>query len=186
MANNAANVSTGKGKYGGYAFIAPTTATLPTDATTALAAAYLPLGYISEDGITNATERESQDLKDMNGDTVLTAQNGHSETWQASFIESLNVNVLKMAYGDSNVTEASGAITINVDGTELPEKVFVFEMVMQDGRAKRIVIPRGKVTDIGDIVYRAADAIGYDVTISALPNAAGKKHIEYIGAASSN
>lgn len=184
MANNAANVSTGKGKYGGYAYIAPAGTALPTNATTALANTYLVLGYISEDGITNATERESQDIKDMNGDTVLTIQNGHSETWQASFIESLNINVLKMVYGDSNVTETSGAITINVDGKELGEKVFVFELVMQDGRAKRIVIPRGKVTEIGDLVYRAGDAIGYDVTISALPNADGKKHIEYVAAAS--
>lgn len=184
MSNNAANVSTGKGKYGGYAYIAPANTALPTNATTALANAYLLLGYISEDGITNATERESQDLKDMNGDTVLTVQTGHGETWQASFIESLNVNVLKMVYGDSAVTESDGAITINVEGKELEEKVFVFELLMQDGRAKRVVIPRGKVTEIGDIVYRAGDAIGYDVTIAALPNADGKKHIEYIAAAS--
>lgn len=183
MANTAANVSTGKGKIGGYAFIAPTSATLPTDATTALATAFLPLGYISEDGITNATERESQDIKDLNGDTVITPQTGHSETWQAVFLETLNINVLKMVYGDNNVTEASGAITINVDGSELEEKVFVFDMVMLDGRNKRIIIPRGKITEMGDIVYRASEAIGYDVTISALPNTAGKKHIEYISAA---
>jgi hypothetical protein len=182
MANDATNVSTGKGKYGGYAFIAPAGTALPTDATTALANTYLVLGYISEDGITNATERESQDIKDMNGDTVLTIQDGHSETWQASFIESLNVNVLKMVYGDENVTETNDATTINVDGKELPEKVFVFELVMQNGKAKRIVLPRGKVSEVGDIVYRAGDAIGYDVTIAALPDASGKKHIEYIGA----
>lgn len=180
MANNSANVSTGKGKYGGYAYIAPMTATLPTDATTALGADFLLLGFISEDGITNATERESQDIVDMNGDTVMTVQTSHSETWQASFIESLNVNVLKMVYGDENVTEASGAITIHVDGKELDEKVFVFEMVMQNGKAKRIILPRGKVSEVGDIVYRSGDAIGYDVTIAALPNADGNKHIEYI------
>lgn len=184
MANISANVSTGKGKLGGYAFIAPTTATLPTDATTALASAYLPLGFISEDGITNATERESSEIKDMNGDTVITAQTGHSETWQAVFLETLNINVLKMVYGDSNVTEASGKVTINVDGAELAEKIFVFELVMLDGRKKRIVIPRGKITEMGDIVYRASEPIGYDVTISALPNSEGKKHIEHVSAAS--
>lgn len=181
MANNAANVSTGKGKIGGYAYIAPTSATMPTDATTALdASSFLELGYISEDGITNATERDSEDIKDLNGDTVLTVQTSHSETWQATFIESLNINTLKMVYGDENVTESNGAISITADGKEPDEKAFVFEMVMQNGKAKRIVIPRGKLGELGDIVYRASEAIGYDVTISALPDASGAKHHEYI------
>ena len=180
MANNAANVSTGKGKLGGYAYIAPTSATMPTDAATALGDGFLLLGYISEDGITNATERDSEDIKDLNGDTVLTVQTSHGETWQATFIESLNINVLKMVYGDENVTETSGAISITADGKEPAEKAFVFEMIMQNGKAKRIVIPRGKVSELGDIVYRASEAIGYDVTISALPDASGAKHHEYI------
>lgn len=182
MANSSTNVSAGKGKVGGYAYIAPSGTALPTDATTALANDYLCLGYISEDGVTNSTSRESTDIKDMNGDTVLTVQTGHSETWQATFIEALNINVLKMVYGDSNVTESSGKITINVDGAELEDKVFVFEMTMR-GRPKRLVIPCGKITEVGDIVYKAGDAIGYEVTIAALPDANDKKHIEYIGAA---
>ena len=182
MANNAANVSTGKGKFGGYAYIAPTTATMPTSASAALSEDFLELGFISEDGITNATERESQDIKDMNGDTVMTVQTSHNETWQATFLESLNVNVLKMVYGDDNVTVATGSTKITVNGAELEEKAFVFELIKHGGKATRVVIPRGKLTEIGDIVYRAADPIGYNVTIAALPDASGAKHYEYFGA----
>lgn len=182
MANTAANVSTGKGQIGGYAFIAPTTATMPTDATTALDGSFLGLGFISEDGITNSTERDTEDIVDMNGNKVLAVQTGHSETFQQTFIEALNINVLKAVYGDSNVTEANGAISISVNGDEPAEKAFVFELIMLDGKKKRMVIPRGKITEIGDVVYRASEAIGYDVTIEALPDATGEKHHEYISA----
>lgn len=181
MPNLTDNVSTGKGKVGGYAYIAPAGTTLPTDAKTALANDFLVLGYISEDGITCSTERESEDIKDLNGDVVMSPQTGHSETWQATFIEALNINVLKMVYGDANVTETNGAITITSDGAELSEKVFVFELI-ERGRASRMVIPCGKISEVGDTVYRAGEAIGYEVTISALPNANGEKHINYIAA----
>lgn len=182
MANTAANVSTGKGQIGGYAFIAPTTATMPTDATTALDSSFLGLGYISEDGITNATERDSESIPDMNGNNVATIQTSHSETFKQTFIEALNVNVLKLVYGDSNVTESQGAITIGVDGKEPEEKAFVFELIMLDGKKKRIVIPRGKLTEVGDVVYKASEAIGYETTIEALPDDSGKKHYEYVSA----
>lgn len=179
--NSTTNVSVGKGKTSGYAYIAPLTATLPTDASTALSNDYLILGYISEDGITNSTTRDSSEIKDMNGDVVLTPQNGHSETFSATFIEALNENVLKMVYGDGKVTTSSGAVTITVDGTELDSKVFVFELI-EHGKAKRIVIPNGKITEVGDVVYNSSDAIGYEVTIAALPNSAGVKHFEYFAA----
>ncbi len=179
MPNSANNVTTGKGKVAGYAYMAPSGTTLPTDATTALASAYQVLGYISEDGITHSTSRDTTDIKDMNGDTVLSPQTGHAETFEATFLESLNVNVLKMVYGDDAVEVTNDTIHISVNGDELPAAVFVFELIAQS-KAKRIVIPNGKVTEIADVVYNANDAVGYGVTINALPGADGYKHHEYI------
>ena len=179
MANSTNNVSTGKGKVSGYAYMAPAGTTLPTDATTALASDYQILGYISEDGITHSTTRDAAEIKDLNGDTVLSPQTGHSETFGATFIESLNTNVLKMVYGDDAVTVDQGAITIEADGAELPASVFVFELIERD-KAKRIVVPNGKITEVGDVVYNANDVVGYEVTINALPDASECKHYEYI------
>ena len=58
----AKNVTTGKPKYSGAIYYGPLKTALPTDATTVLAAAYLQLGYVSEDGVTNSNSAD--------GDTI--------------------------------------------------------------------------------------------------------------------
>lgn len=63
MANNKDNVSTGKPKVGGAVFTAITGSTLPTDATTALDAAFKSLGYCSEDGVTNSSGISTENIK---------------------------------------------------------------------------------------------------------------------------
>ena len=173
------NVSAGKPKIGGAISVAPSGTTLPTDASTALANAYVNLGYVSEDGLTRSITRDSEVIKAWGGDPVLTVQTDFAETFQFTLIEVLNVDVKKIVFGDTNVTGTlATGITATVNAKELPEKVYVIETV-QNGAVSRIVIPSGKVTEIGDIQYVDGEPIGYQVTVTGLPDASGNTSYEY-------
>ena len=76
MANNKDNVSTGKPKVGGAVFTAITGSTLPTDATTALDAAFKSLGYCSEDGVTNSSGISTENIKVTNPRITLQSDDG--------------------------------------------------------------------------------------------------------------
>lgn len=183
MANTATNVSTGKPNISGAVYVAPMTATLPTDATTALDAAFVCLGYVSEDGLENNNELDVSEIKAWGGNIVYRSLNGLDDTFSLSLIESENVDVLKNVYGDANVTlDANDNVTINIVAEDPQEKIWVFELAMRGGRAKRIVIPDGAVTARETITYNDSDAVAYGITVSAYPDSTGKTHVEYLEA----
>ena len=183
MANVSTNVSTGKPNISGAVYVAPMTATLPTDATTALGADYVCLGYVSEDGLENNNELDVSEIKAWGGNIVYRSLNGLDDTFSLSLIESENVDVLKNVYGDANVTvDANDNVTINIVAEDPQEKIWVFELAMRGGRAKRIVIPDGAVTARETITYNDSDAVAYGITVSAYPDSTGKTHVEYLEA----
>ena len=175
MANTATNVTAGKPKVGGAIYRAPIGTTVPADATTALDNAFVCLGYVSEDGLTNDNSPESEDIKAWGGDTVLTVQTSKEDTFGFTLIEALNIEVLKTIYGDENVTGAlATGITVKANNKELDE------YVLRGGALKRIVIPDGKVSEVGTITYADGEAVGYETTLGTSPDAQGNTHYEYI------
>jgi hypothetical protein len=181
MAQTVGNVSAGKPAIGGAIWRAAKGTTAPTDATTTLAADFKALGYCSEDGLTNSNSPETTDIKAWGGDTVLNIQEEKSDTFQFTLIEVLNEEVLKAIYGSANVsgTLATG-IEIQANADEQEEAVWAIDMVMNSNTVKRVVIPHGKISEIGDISYTDSDAVGYEVTVTALPDSSGNTHYEYI------
>ena len=175
------NVTTAKPKIDGAIYSAPKGTTLPTDAKTALDPAFKPLGYISEDGLTNSNSPKSDGIKAWGGDTVATVQTEKENTYSYTLIESLNINVLKEAYGDDNVTGTlETGITVKANSKELLEHPVVIDMTLRNGVYQRIVIEFGKVSEIGDISYTDSDAVGYEITLTALPNTNGDTALIYI------
>ena len=178
-----AQVSAGKPKITGAVYRAALGTTLPTDATTELAAEFKELGFVSEDGITNTPGMDTETVYAWGGTPVLTTQKEKTDEWKMTFIESLNSEVLKAAYGDDNVTASDKTITVKASTAELESSVYVIDVLLKGGALKRVVIPVGTITEIGDIVYKGDEAIGYELTISAMDDGTGNSHYEYINLA---
>ena len=178
--NNAQNVSVGKPKVGGAIFVAPAGTAIPTDAKTALASAFENVGFISEDGVSNEIETETEEIKAWGGDIVLNPQTSRAERYTFTMIET-NVTALKVVFGSDNVSEGEdGSITIKHNGKEREEYVYVIETLIGTDRVKRQVIPRGKVSEIGEIVYKDDEVMGYETTVAAQLDTSNNTAYEYI------
>lgn len=175
-----ANVSAAKPKVTGAVSVAPLNTTLPTNSAVALGDAFKSLGYIHEDGMTEDVSRESEEVKAWGGDVVINTQTTHNSKFTFTLIEALNPEVLKVVFGDSNVTGAlATGITVKSNSKELESHAWVIDTIMREGVLQRTCIPIGKVTEIGEVTYSDSDAVGYEVTITCEPDSAGNKFYQY-------
>ena len=177
--NTVANVSTTKGVAGGYFFSAPSTATVPTDITTALPADFVNLGFISEDGVTESIETDSENLVDMNGDPVYTASSSRTETITLKLIEVKEAS-LKEMYGQTMVSADTKLITVKHGSHDNPARIYVLELVLRDGRRWRQVVPAGQVTEVGELSLASGEVAGREVTITCNVDSDGVSVYDYI------
>ena len=184
MANVASNVSAGKPKTTGAIWVAPKGSTLPTDTATTLDVAFKCLGYCSDDGLTNSTDLESETIKAWGGDTVLTIQTSKEDRFGFTLIEVFNEDVLKFVFGSANVTgDLATGLTVTANNSDVEETALVIDMIMRDNSAKRIVIPDCKISEFGDVVYSDSEAVGYETTVTCMPDSSGNTHYEYLKSA---
>lgn len=181
--NKATNVSTSSPKVTGAVYYAPLGTTLPTDAKTALDAAFKGVGYISEEGVTRSQSRSSNDIKEWGGGVVTTVQTEYKESFKFKMIETLSDIVQKAVYGEKNVTGkldgASTSMMVKHNALEPVANAWVIDTVMLDGTLSRIVVPNAKITELGDLAYKKDSAIGYDATLSAMLDANGNTSYDY-------
>ena len=176
--NNTDNVSSAKGVRGGYIFSAPVGTTLPTNIETNLDAAFKVLGYISEDGYKETIESDSEDIVDMNGDLMDSPQTSRVESAQLTLAE-IKAETLKVQYGEDNVTDADGIITVKHNGNSTTTRAYVLELVLKNGRRWRKVIPLGQSADLDDLTIAIGELCARALTMKYLTDTQGNTCYDY-------
>lgn len=170
--------SAAKPNVGGGIWSAATGSTLPTDASTALDAAFSSLGYVSDAGVTRKINRSSNVVNAWGGDVVAVLSSKKTETFKFKLIEPNNIGVLGLVFGEATGDLTNG-ITVKSKADISTPRSFVISTILANNVHQRIVIPSAVVTDIGDIVYKDDDIIGFDLTITAIADASGNTAYEY-------
>lgn len=174
MAVNSANVEvavTGSVSY------APTGTALPTDATTALNAAFKDVGYIDSNGVVRSHSVDVNDITAwQNADVVRKVVTKDTLTYKFVMLES-NDTARQLYYGniDTGTHVVNGVGGIGIRGAWVLE-------VHDGAKIIRKVIPDAQVADWDDVTYASGDAIMYGVTLTVYPSSAlsGNKDVEYV------
>lgn len=146
---------------------APYDSAAPTDATTAIDAAYVDSGAISEDGVT-LTLPDAGDKTTIpmwqNGAQVRTLRTASDDVPTISFTFLETNKTAVETYFDTTVTQTSAHGTFDYT-VKVPDPFAYVLDVLDGSNHHRFHIPRGVKASVGDLVYKNDEPIGYEVTI---------------------
>lgn len=167
---------------GGIKF-APLGTDTPTDPTTALNTAFKELGYVNEDGLKLSHDASDDKIKVWGGVAIRTIRSDFSATITGTLLSTLDVDVLKTVFGDGQVSEAAGVITVKHTSDIPPEKVYVIETKdASSGGRKRYIVPKGQISVSGDVNLSHKEITGYEISIEALADNNGVCYYELVEA----
>lgn len=157
----------------GHVFVAPAGTAVPTDIT-ALSAAYIDVGYISEDGVTFTGGAEIEDIPAWQSfypvRKIITARSAAVEFVMRQW----NGENLKLAFGGGQVVTAAGKTFYRPpDPSEFDTRVMVVEW--EDGaETYRLVVPRGLVSGETSTSVSRSSAADLPISFAITPSGAAQ------------
>jgi hypothetical protein len=162
---------------------APIGTALPTTSYAILAGAanqFTDLGFADDGGLKQRETRSNTDVFVWGGDLAGTLQTQYDRTMTFRLMQFRNVEVLKAAYGISNVSVVPATAT---QGKEIAVK---FNPKLMDTRSwvfdgfyaqnlVRIVIPIGRITTVGEVDMTHKTYMTIECTLKAYPDS-NKNH----------
>ena len=170
MASN--DTKLGAGYALGMFYHAPAGTVLPTYPGEELAAAWEEIGDVTEDGITWATARSYEALKNWALEIKRLKPGTDPQTIKAQIMDTTE-EVFKTIFGEDNVTVTAAnqdhgkLITVNTSSLDTPtEEAFLF--IMKDGDDMIMLgTSNGYISELSDVAFAPSDAIKWEVTVSA-------------------
>lgn len=170
MASN--DTKLGGGYASGMLYHAPSGTALPTYPSATLDPAWVEIGDISEEGITWATARSFEALKNWALETKRMKPGTDSQTISAPIMDTTE-EVFKTIFGSSNVTKTaadnSHGVLLTVDTSALnTPSAEAYLFIMKDGDDMiALGTTSGYISELGEVAFKATDAINWTATFSA-------------------
>jgi hypothetical protein len=174
----------------GSVLYAPVGTALPSSSYVALNSGFTDLGYVDENGLKQKEDRSNTDVFVWGGDIISTLQEKYSRTMSFKLYQFLDSNVLAAAYRNSNLTVTPAT---NVNGTEVAVQMnsqildtlsWVFDGYYFTAAGFealiRVVIPIGRITQLGDVDLTNKALTSVDATLKAFPDSSGNHGYLYV------
>lgn len=152
--------------------------TAPTSPTTTPAAGFIELGWLSDDGLTEVRELDSDQKRAWQGAAIVRTVRT-SDTRRFKFVcWETNKTTMGLMRPGSTPTSSTGITTTPVKAyTGQDIRAWVIDQ--RDGSIDvRKVIPTGEVVEVGDIVSQNGEIVAYEMTVECYPDSNGVLYTE--------
>ncbi len=151
--------------------LAPFGTTLPTDAVTALAAAYIDLGYISEEGVSLGVDDSVENKFAWQSATLIRSIRSSSVTsLNFAMIEQKGFN-LEFWFPGSQVTEDTPGVAYSIDIVPpVTQKRVVVLDIVDDTKSFRWAFGNAELVSRGEIPISNQDLVMFPVTMNFYPD----------------
>jgi hypothetical protein len=149
----------------GDVYYAPVGTTAPTDVTTAFSATWKALGLLSDEGLSESREEDTEDYFAWGGKLIRTVRSHHKRSFSVTALESNSAVWSLVNPGSATPVTATGITTRIAKVPTANPLAFAFHII--DGTViTRIIVPRGELVEIGDVVRGEGDIEMRELTFS--------------------
>lgn len=157
-------------------YLAPVGTTAPTSVSSALDAAFVDAGYISDDIPELGNDRESSEIRDWLGRLVRTVASSITRSVTLPLLET-TPEALRLAFDGGTFTGVAGGSVKFVPGSSTQERAIVIHMVDGDS-IFRIYIRRAIVSAVESVSPSAENGTVWNITLTVGDPGGGLEPIE--------
>ena len=127
------------------------------------------LGELSDQGWSQSVSTTVNKFKGYHGNVLLSEIADEEATFKAEFLEVTRASVLRVRYGDENVTIDEDGFVSEMKHVSVPNRYLplIFDELLSNGVKQRTVFPRAKIDSIDDQAHQKGSLLVYGMTFTA-------------------
>lgn len=150
---------------GATVYVAPIGTSAPTNIADAWSGTWVDIGLIGEDGIELSNDADTTDHRAFGGQKVRTTKSQFEKQFKFVALE-YGQAVFDLLHPGSTAASSGGVTTRTIKRPTPNPKAFGIELVDGD-ITRRIIVPKGEVSEVGSIQLKDDEMDGFELTVDA-------------------